>query len=156
MQESKKPHIQELVANKKANFQFELIEKLEVGVVLKGTEIKSLRSGGANLTDAYVIIEKGEMWLVGSSIAPYSFGSHYNHEEKRKRKLMAHRKEIQRFDAAMREKGYTCVPVSLYLKDGKAKLLIALARGKKLTDKREVIKEREDKRSMQRAMKNKL
>jgi len=148
-----KTHIKELVYNRKATFQYEIIEKLETGIALLGTEIKSLRKGGGNLQDAYVTIEKNELWLIGSEIAPYSFGSFYNHEAKRKRKLLAHKKEIRRIQALIDEKGYSCIPLSLYLKDGRAKVQIAIGKGKKLFDKREVIKEREDKRSMQRALK---
>lgn len=156
MQDPKKSHIKELINNRKATFQYEILEKLETGIVLTGTEIKSLREGGGSLVEAYVLVEKTELWLIGCSITPYSFGSHYNHEEKRKRKLLAHHIEIQRLDASMKEKGYTCIPLSIYLKNGKAKVLIGLAKGKKIFDKREAIKDRDDKRSIQRALKNEL
>ena len=143
----------EIISNRKAFFNYEIIEKFEVGIVLKGTEIKSLRSNGGSLQEAFISAEKGELWLIGASIPPYGFGSVYNHEERRKRKLLASHREIMRITSAIQEKGLTCVPISLYLKGGLAKLAIALARGKKLHDKREVIKEREEKRSVDRAIK---
>ena len=152
-QESKQPHIQELVSNKKAHFQYEILETLETGIVLKGTEIKSLRDHGGTLQEAYVTCDHGELWLLQCSIAPYRFGSFYNHEEKRKRKLLAHKREIKRFEQAMQEKGLTCIPLAIYLKNGLAKAKIALVKGKKLHDKRADIQEREDKRQMDRAMK---
>ncbi len=146
--------IKELVANRKAGFQYEILETFETGIVLVGTEIKSLRDHGGGLAEAYVTIDNGELWLVNSQIAPYKFGGAYNHEEKRKRKLLAHKREITRIQAAIQEKGLTCIPLSLYLKNGRAKVKIGLAKGKKLHDKREDIKEREDKRAISRAMKN--
>ena len=146
----------EIISNRKAFFNYEIIEKFEVGIVLKGTEIKSLRANGGSLQEAFVSVEKGELWLVGSSIPPYGFGSFYNHEERRKRKLLASRREILRISSAVQEKGLTCIPLSLFLRGGLAKLCIALAKGKKLHDKREAIKEREDKRSVDRAMKEHL
>ncbi len=118
-----------------------------------GTEIKSLRDNGGSLQDAYVSIEHSELWLISSSIAPYRFGNIYNHEEKRKRKLLARRREIHKLQAAIQEKGLTCIPLSMYLKKGLLKVKIALVKGKKLHDKRESIKEREDTRAIQRMMK---
>ncbi len=153
MADEKELHIKELASNRKATFDYEIIETLETGLVLKGTEIKSLRQGGAHLTEAYITVDSGELWLVGSQIAPYGFASFYQHEEKRKRKLLAHKKEIERIQTLIDKKGFSCIPLKLYLKNGKAKLLIAIARGKKLFDKREAIKARDDKRSMQRALK---
>ena len=146
--------IKELVSNRKAGFQYEILETIETGVVLQGTEIKSLRDHGGSLQEAYVSIESGELWLVNASIAPYRFGGSYNHEERRKRKLLAHKKEILRMGRTIQEKGLTCIPLSIYLKKGRAKVKIAICKGKKLHDKRESIKEREDDRSIQRAMKN--
>jgi SsrA-binding protein len=146
----------EIISNKKAFFNYEIIEKFEAGIILKGTEIKSLRSNGGSLQEAFISVEKGELWLIGSSIPPYGFGSFYNHEERRKRKLLASRREIMRISSAIQEKGLTCIPLSLYLKEGLAKLCIALAKVKKLHDKREAIKEREEKRSVDRAMKEHL
>jgi SsrA-binding protein len=144
----------EIANNRKAFYQYEILDTLEVGIVLSGTEIKSLRDNGASLQEAYVIVDKGELWLINSSISPYKFGAYYNHEEKRKRKLLAHRREILRWQQAIQEKGLTCIPLSIYLRKGIAKVKIALARGKKLHDKRESIQEREDKRTIDRMMKN--
>jgi len=145
--------IKELVSNRKAGFQYEILETYETGIVLQGTEIKSLRDHGGGLQEAYVTIDNDELWLVNSSIAPYRFGSIYNHEEKRKRKLLMHKREIRKIASGIQEKGLTCIPLSIYLKKGRAKVKIALAKGKKLHDKRETIKEREDTKAMQRAMK---
>jgi SsrA-binding protein len=143
----------ELVSNRKAGFSYEILETYEAGIVLMGTEIKSLRDHGGSLQEAYVTIDNGELWLVNSSIAPYRFGSVYNHEEKRRRKLLMHKRELIKMHAAIQEKGLTCIPLSIYLKKGTAKVKIALAKGKKLHDKREAIKEREDNKAVQRAMK---
>ncbi len=145
--------IKELVYNRRAGFEYEILETLETGIVLVGTEIKSLRDHGGGLLDAYVSCEKGELWLVNASIAPYRFGNIHNHEEKRKRKLLAHKREILRLHASIQEKGLTCIPLSLYLKNGRVKVKIALVRGKKLHDKREAIQKRQDTRDMQRMMK---
>jgi SsrA-binding protein len=147
------PHSKDLVSNRKAFYEYEIIETFEVGMQLMGTEIKSLRAHGGSLQEAFISVERGELWLIGSSIKPYAFGSVYNHEERRKRKLLAHRKEILTISSAIQEKGLTCVPLSLYLKGGLAKLKIAIAKGKKIHDKRETIKAREDKRSIDRLMK---
>ena len=144
---------QELVSNRKAGFQYEILETFEVGIALVGTEIKSLRDHGGSLQEAYVSIDEQELWLVNCSIAPYRFGSVHNHEERRKRKLLAHRREIDKINAQVQEKGLTCIPLSMYLKKGRAKVKIALAKGKKLHDKRDTIREREDNRDIQRAMK---
>ncbi len=146
----------EIISNRRATFDYEILEKYEVGIQLLGTEIKSLRINGGSLQEAFISIEKGELWLINSSIPPYSFGNVYNHEEKRKRKLLAHAKEIQKIGAAIQEKGLTCIPLALFLRKGFAKLLIALAKGKKVHDKREAIKAREDKRAMSRLLKTTL
>lgn len=146
--------IKELVSNRKAGFQYEILDTYEMGIVLVGTEIKSLRDHGGSLQEAYVTIDNGELWLVNATIAPYRFGSFHNHEEKRKRKLLAHKKEIVRLNSAIQEKGLTCIPLSMYLKKGRAKVKIAIAKGKKLHDKRDSIKEREDNKEIQRALKN--
>src|SRR5262249_54215438 len=114
----------ELVSNKKAGFLYEILDTLECGIVLLGTEIKSLRDHGGSLQDAYVTCEKSELWLIHASIAPYRFGNIHNHEEKRKRKLLAHKREIRRLQAQVQEKGLTCIPLSMYLKNGKVKVKI--------------------------------
>lgn len=146
----------DLISNRKAFHDYEIVETYEVGIALLGTEIKSLRANGGSLQEAFISVERGELWLIGSSIKPYSFGGAYNHEERRKRKLLAHAREILKIGSAIQEKGLTCIPLSLYLKAGRAKLKIALARGKKLHDKRETIKAREEKRAMDRAIKSNM
>jgi SsrA-binding protein len=148
------PHIKELSSNRKASYEYEILDTYEAGIALLGTEIKSLRNNGGSLQEAYISADRGELWLLNASIAPYRFGSVYNHEEKRKRKLLMHKREILKINSAMQEKGLTCIPLKLYLKNGKVKVKIAIARGKKLHDKRESIKEREDTRAMQRVLKN--
>lgn len=143
----------ELVSNRKARHYYEILETFEAGVVLKGTEIKSLRDGGGSLQEAYVRVIEGELILIGSSIAPYRFGNIYNHTEQRDRKLLMHRREIHRLKIAVETKGLALIPLSFYLKKGKVKLQLAVAKGKKMHDKREALKERDDKRSMQKMMK---
>ena len=151
--DTEKAYIQEVARNKRASYEYEILDTLEVGIVLTGTEIKSLRKNGADISSAYISCDKQELWLINSSIAPYAFGNIYNHEEKRKRKLLAHHKEIVRLNAAILEKKLTCIPLKLYFKNSRAKLVIALARGKKLHDKRAAIKERDEKRTIDRLMK---
>lgn len=143
----------ELLSNRKAGFQYEILETFEVGIALQGTEVKSLRQGGGSLQEAFIDVSDLEIWLVGCSISPYSFGNIHNHEERRKRKLLAHKKEIRRIATLIQEKGLTCIPLSLFLKNGIVKLKIAIGRGKKMHDKRADIKAREDKRAISRAMK---
>jgi len=144
----------DLVSNRRAYHDYEILESFEAGIVLKGTEIKSLRSGGGGLQEAYVKVLNNEVWLIGCSIAPYKFGNIQNHEEKRDRKLLLHKREIQQLKKATQEKGLTIVPLSIYLKAGRAKIKIATAKGKKAYDKRAAIKERDDKRSIDRMMKD--
>lgn len=144
----------ELVKNRKARFNYEIIDTFEAGIALKGTEIKSLREGGGSLQEAYIKIIKSELWLVGASIAPYKFGNIHNHEETRDRKLLMHKREIERLRIATQEKGFAIIPLSLYLKKGRVKVKIATGKGKKTIDKRDTIKERDVKRSMDRAMKD--
>jgi SsrA-binding protein len=143
----------ELVSNRRAFHEYEILETFEAGIMLLGTEIKSLRNHGGSLQDAYVLVSKGEVWLRNSSIAPYRFGNIHNHEEKRERKLLMHKREIVRLETLSSEKGLTIIPLAMYLKKGIVKIKIATARGKKLYDKRAAIKSREDKRSMDRALK---
>lgn len=143
----------ELVANRKAGFDYEILERMEAGIVLSGTEIKSLRAHGGSLQEAYVRILKGEVWLIGAHIAAYHHGNIHNHEERRDRKLLLHSYEILRLTSKVKEKGNTLVPLSLYLKGGKAKLLIGLGKGKKHHDKRGALLEKECKREADRAMK---
>lgn len=143
----------ELVSNRRATYNYEILEKFEAGIVLQGTEIKSLRDHGGSLQDAYVKITRGEMWLIGSSIAPYRFGNIHNHEERRERKLLMHKREILRIHALIQEKGLTVIPLALFLKKGIVKVSLACAKGKKTFDKRHSIKEREDNRQMASALK---
>lgn len=144
----------DLVSNRKAFHDYEILESFEAGIVLRGTEIKSLKTHDASLQEAYVKIFAGEIWLVGSYIAPYKFGNIHNHEERRDRKLLMHRREITRLKESVQEKGLALIPLAIYLKKGRAKLKIGLGRGKKHHDKRASIKERDEKRRMQRAMKD--
>lgn len=144
----------DLVANRQAFHQFEILETFEAGIALLGTEIKSLRDNGGSLSEAFVRVISNELWLIGASIAPYKYGNVNNHEEKRQRKLLMHKKEIAYLKEATKEKGLTIVPLGMYLKYGRVKIKIATARGKKAYDKRHVLKERDDKRRMERAMKH--
>lgn len=146
--------MEDLVSNRKAHHHYEILETLEAGIVLLGTEIKSLRDHGGNLQDAYVVFHQGEAYLKNSSISPYKFGNIYNHEERRERKLLLHKRELDRLRSTVDEKGLTLIPLALYLKKGFVKVRLAIARGKKAHDKRAAIKAREDQRQMNRAMKH--
>ncbi len=141
-----------MATNRSASYRFELLDKFEAGMVLRGTEVKALRDGGAQLKDGYVAIRDGELWLHNVHIPPYPPAARDNHEPERDRKLLAHRKEIERLVGRVNERGLTIVPTRMYFRDGRAKVEIALARGKDQYDKREAIKERESKRDMQRAL----
>ena len=143
----------ELCSNRKAYHDYEIVDKVEAGLQLQGTEIKSLRNHGGSLAEAYVRIIRGEVFLIGAHIAHYTFGNIHNHEERRDRKCLLHTYEIEKFRQKVQQKGMTLVPLSLYLKKGRAKLLIGLAKGKKHVDKRASIKERDAKRQMDRARK---
>jgi len=142
----------ELVSNRKAGHDYEILETFEAGIVLVGTEIKSLKNHGGSLQDAFVDAKGAELWLLNSTVAPYTFGNVYNHEDKRPRKLLMHKREIEKIRRTITEKGLLLIPLSIYLnKKGIAKVKIAIAKGKKSYDKRAALKEREDKRSMERA-----
>lgn len=143
----------DLATNRKAFHNYEITDTIEAGIVLTGTEVKSLRNHGGNLQEGYISIQSGEAWAVGISIAPYAFGNLYNHEEKRKRKLLLHKRELERLRVATGEKGMTVVPLALYLKKGKVKLKIGIAKGKKAHDKRSSLIEKEKKREVERAIK---
>ena len=146
---------EEIATNKKAFHDFEILETFEAGVALKGTEIKSLRENGASLQESYVKIFKNEAILIGSHIAPYHFGNIHNHPERRDRKLLLHSYEIKKIKKAIQEKGLTIVALSMYLNSkGICKVKVAIARGKKLHDKRATIKAKEEKRFIQREMKS--
>jgi SsrA-binding protein len=145
-----------LSKNQRAFFDYFLSDFLEVGLMLTGTEIKSVREGGAVLSDSYVIIKNHELWILNMHIAPYKRGNIFNHEPLRTRKLLLHKAEIARFAKSTREKGLTIMPTKLYLAKGVAKLEIALAKGKKNYDKREAIKKRELSRKLDKAIKGDL
>jgi SsrA-binding protein len=142
----------DLATNRKAFHEYEILDTYEAGLVLVGTEIKSLRSHGGNIQDAYIIVTDYDVILKNASIAPYIFGNIYNHEERRPRKLLLHKKEIIKLDIALREKGLTLIPLSIYLRGGFAKLKVAVARGKKLHDKRRALQDRMQKRSINRIL----
>ena len=145
----------DLASNKKAYHEYEILETFVAGVCLKGTEIKSLREGGGSLKEAYVKILKHEPYLIGAHISHYKFGNVHNHEEKRDRKLLLHKREVAQLKKAVQEKGLTIVPLNLHLSSkGYCKAKIGIAKGKKLHDKRSTIKDREEKRHIQREMKN--
>ena len=141
-----------IARNKRARHDYDILETWEAGVMLSGTEVKSLRDGRAQIGDAYAIVKDGEMWLLNAHIAPYAQGNIWNHEPTRSRKLLLHQQEIRHLVGAVERKGLTLVALELYFKRGRAKVRIGLARGKKLHDKRADEKERDDKREMQRAL----
>ena len=142
-----------IATNRTARYQYQFDDTYEAGLVLMGSEIKSIRAGRVSLQEGFVLFEEGEAWLVNVHIAQYDAASRQNHEPKRRRKLLLHRREIDRLHGRTREKGYTVIPTKLYLKDGRAKVEIALARGKKQYDKRQTIAKRDSKRQVERAIK---
>ena len=142
------------ITNKRARFEYELLDEIEAGMVLTGTEIKSLRSSKASITEAFCLFVDGELYIINMMIDEYKLGTFYNHKTKRERKLLLHKRELQKFEKKLKDVGNTIVPLKLYINDkGKAKLLIAVGRGKKLYDKRDSIKDRENKRSLDRILK---
>jgi SsrA-binding protein len=142
-----------IATNRKARYQYHFDDTYEAGLVLMGSEIKSIRAGRVSLQEGFVLFEEEEAWLVNVHIAQYDAASRQNHEPKRRRKLLLHRREIDRLHSRTREKGYTVIPTKLYLKDGRAKVEIALVRGKKQYDKRQAIAKRDSKRQVERALK---
>ena len=140
--------------NRKARHEYQLLERYEAGLVLTGTEVKSLRAGGGTLQRAYADVRDGEVWLVGAHIAEYGQGNVANHDPDRDRKLLLHRKEIASLIGKVRERGFTLVPTKLYFKNGRAKVELALARGKEQRDKRRDIAKRDAERQMERALKS--
>jgi len=143
----------EIVRNKKARFEYEILDTFEAGIVLKGTEVKSIRDKKVSIQEAYAKIKNGEVFIVGMNISVYEMGNRFNHEPLRERKLLMHRHEIKRLTGKLNEKGYTLVPLSLYIKNGRVKLNLGLARGKTTYDKKRTIQERDLKRDMQRDIK---
>lgn len=145
--------IKVIAENRKAFHDYFIDEKFEAGIVLSGTEVKSLRNGKVNLKDSYVSVKEGEMWLIGVNISPYEMGNRFNLDPMRSRKLLMHKKEIIRLYSTVKQDGLTLVPTKCYFKDGKVKFEIGLARGKKDYDKRDTIAEKQAKRDIERAMK---
>lgn len=146
------PAIQVVARNRKARFEYELLEKVEAGMVLTGTEVKSLRTGKASLDEAYAQVERDEVWLYGCDIPEYLEANRMNHKPKRPRKLLLHRSEIDKVAAKSSERGLTLVPLQIYFKKGIAKVEIAVARGRKSYDKREAVKKQDAKREMDRVL----
>jgi SsrA-binding protein len=142
--------------NRKAHFDYHVLETFEAGIALLGTEVKGIREGKANLRDAFARVEKGEVWLYNVHINPYSHRGYVDHDPKRRRKLLLHRQEIRKLIGKTVEKGLTLVPTRMYFKNGKVKVAIALARGKQMHDKRETIKRRETERETRAAVKGRV
>jgi SsrA-binding protein len=145
-------HVKVVATNRKASFEYFLLEQFEAGLALQGSEIKSIRAGQISLAEAFVEVDGREAWLVEAHIAPYEQANRFNHDPKRKRRLLLHKKEIRKLWNEVRQKGVTIVPTKVYLKDGRAKLEIALAKGKKLHDKRDSIAKRDQERETAREM----
>ena len=148
---SQEPRDRSIATNRRAWHEYSILETFEAGVVLRGTEVKSLRAGLVNFKDSYATVRNGEVWLLGCHINPYSHGTDANHDPERDRKLLLHAKEISRLAGKVAERGLTLIPLKLYFKSGRAKLELGLGRGKKLHDKRSTLREREVKREMDRA-----
>lgn len=146
--------IKVVATNRKARHDYHIEDTIEAGIVLTGTEIKSIRAGRMNLQDSFAQVRNGEVWLVGAHISPYTHGNRENHDPLRDRKLLLHRREINRLAGKVQERGYTLVPLRVYLKEGRAKVELGLARGKKQYDKRESIAKRDFDREMRRAVKD--
>ena len=144
----------QIAENRRARREYHLLERVEAGIVLTGTEVKSLREGRASLAQAYADVRDGELWLIGASIAAYEQGSYANHDPDRPRKLLLHRKEIDSLYGKVREKGLTLVPTRMYFRNGRAKVELALARGKELHDKRRDLAKRDAERQIERALKS--
>jgi SsrA-binding protein len=145
--------VESIARNRRARFDYEIIETWEAGIALTGTEVKSLRNGKAQITDAYGIVKDGEVWLLNLHIAPYEQGNRFNHEATRTRKLLLHSREIKKMIGAVERQGLTLIALEIYFKRGRAKVRLGLGRGKKLHDKRADLKEKDDKREMARAVK---
>ena len=142
--------IESIARNKRARFDYHILETFEAGVVLKGTEVKSLRNGRANITDAYGVVRDGEIYLLNAHISPYEKGGYVNHDPTASRKLLLHRREIRRLIGSVERQGLTLIPLELYFRKGKAKVALALAKGKKLHDKRDTERQRDAEREMAR------
>ena len=138
--------------NRRALHEYEVLDRVECGIVLVGTEVKSLRDGHGNLEDSYARVDDGEVWLIGAEIPEYLYGNRLNHKPKRPRKLLLHRREIDKFAGKASDRGLTLVPLRMYFKEGKAKVELAVAKGKQAHDKRESLKKADAKRDIDRAM----
>lgn len=141
-----------IAQNRKARREYEVIDTLECGIVLVGSEVKSLRKGTLSIDEAYGRVKDGEVWLINSDIAEYSHSNQFNHEAKRPRKLLMHRREIKKFASKAYEQGLTLVPLKMYFSEGRAKVLLGICKGRKLYDKREVLKQKTMQRDISRAM----
>lgn len=149
----KKKGVKPVVDNRKARHDYHIKDSYEAGMVLVGTEVKSLRMGKGNLQDAFAEVKMGEVWVKNFHISPYDKGNQFNHDPKRPKKLLLHKKEIDRLLGLQKEKGYTLIPLKIYFKDGRAKMELAVAVGKKLYDKRDDLAAKDANRDMERAMK---
>jgi SsrA-binding protein len=146
----------DIAKNKKARFEYEIIETIEAGIVLRGTEVKSVRQKKVSIQESYARIKDGEAYIIGMTISPYEMGNQFNHEPARERKLLLHRQELKRLTGKLKEKGLTLVPLKIYFKNGKVKILLGLGKGKTTYDKRKTIQKREADRELQRAVKRDL
>jgi len=146
------PAVRAIASNRKARFEYEILDELECGLALTGTEVKSLRQGQCSLAEAYAYFRKGELFLMNATIPEYRHGNVHNHAPTRERKLLAHKRELAAWDKRVKERGVTIVPLSLYFKGSRVKLAVGLAKGKRQHDKRESERERTDKREIERAM----
>jgi SsrA-binding protein len=146
--------IKVITDNKRARHEYEVLDVLECGIALAGTEVKSMRQGLANLQDAHARIEEGEVWLYGCHISPYDHGNRFNHDPDRKRRMLLHKYEIRKLKAKVQEKGLALIPLKLYFKNNRAKVALGLCRGKKIHDKRDTISKRDSQRQLERVIKN--
>ncbi len=147
-------HIKVITENRKARHDYHILDTIEAGIALRGTEVKSLRVGKVNIRDSFARVKDGEVWLHGMHISPYDHGNIHNHEPLRERKLLLHKREIRRLIGKSKEQGLTLVPLRLYFKNGKAKVELAVAKGKKLYDKREALARKDEARKIERALKD--
>lgn len=148
-----KPLLKVVADNRRARHEYDIIEVVEAGIELSGTEVKSMRMGRANLSDSFARVENGELWLYNCNISPYDHGNRFNHEPMRKRRLLMHKREILKLKSRMNEKGLTLVPLKLFFKGNWAKIDLALAKGRQMYDKREAIAKKDSKRQLERLMK---
>jgi SsrA-binding protein len=148
------PGEKNITVNKKARFNYVIEDTFEAGIALLGTEVKSIREGRASIGEGFCDVVKGELYLVDIEIGPYTYGNINNHEPRRRRKLLVHKREIARLQSKVAEKGFSLVPLRMYFKNGRVKVLVGLGKGKKLGDKRETVKKREADREIRRALKN--